>query len=104
MRDGTSCLSLVLSATNVRACAPPPTSYSAQLRAYTHLSESLLVTSPVGEAVHQSLVQANSMGLGDKYIASLITAQERLHGVKISSLPDDASAAAPGPAESKKKA
>ena len=53
------------------------------LRAYTHLTESLTLPSPVGEAVHQSLVQANALGLGDKYIASLITAQERLCNVKI---------------------
>jgi 3-hydroxyisobutyrate dehydrogenase-like beta-hydroxyacid dehydrogenase len=53
------------------------------LRAYTHLTESLCIASPVGEAVHQSLVQANAMGLGDKYIASLITAQEKLCNVVI---------------------
>lgn len=28
------------------------------------------------------------MGLGNRYIASLVTAQERLHGVKISTLPE----------------
>jgi len=32
-------------------------------------------------------MQANSLGLGEKYIASLVTAQERLHGIKISTLP-----------------
>lgn len=57
------------------------------LRAYTHLTESLCLPSTVGEAVHQSLVTANCLGLGDKYIASLITAQEKLTGVKI--VPDD---------------
>ena len=60
------------------------------LRAYTHLTESLCLPSPVGEAVHQSLVTANCLGLGDKYIASLITAQEKLTGVKI--VPDDGKA------------
>ena len=55
-----------------------------QLRAYTHLTESLMLPSTVGEAVHQSLVQANAFGLGDKYIASLITAQEKLTGLSIS--------------------
>jgi 3-hydroxyisobutyrate dehydrogenase-like beta-hydroxyacid dehydrogenase len=53
------------------------------LRAYTHLTESLNIPSPVGEAVHQSLVQANAMGLGDKFIASLITAQENINSVVI---------------------
>jgi 3-hydroxyisobutyrate dehydrogenase-like beta-hydroxyacid dehydrogenase len=53
------------------------------LRAYTHLTESLNIPSPVGEAVHQSLVQANAMGLGDKFIASLITAQEKVNSVVI---------------------
>ena len=37
--------------------------------------------------MHQSLVQANAFGLGDKYIASLVTSQELLTGVKISTLP-----------------
>lgn len=50
------------------------------LRAYTHLTESLTLPSHMGEAVHQALVQANAMGLGEKYIASLITAQEKLAG------------------------
>jgi 3-hydroxyisobutyrate dehydrogenase-like beta-hydroxyacid dehydrogenase len=62
------------------------------LRAYTHLTEGLGIPSPVGEAVHQSLVQANALGLGDKYIASLITAQEKLLGVTI----DKYEVAAPG--------
>jgi hypothetical protein len=33
--------------------------------------------------VHQSLVTANLLGLGDKYVASLIESQEKLAGVKI---------------------
>ena len=53
------------------------------LRYYTHLAESLPVPCIVGEAVHQSLVTANLLGLGDKYVASLIEAQEKLAGVKI---------------------
>jgi hypothetical protein len=58
-----------------------------QLRAYTHLTETLNLPSHVAGAVHQSLVQANAFGLGDKYIASLVTSQELLTGVKISTLP-----------------
>ena len=53
------------------------------LRYYTHFAESLPVPAIVGEAVHQSLVNANLLGFGDKYVASLIEAQERLAGVKI---------------------
>jgi 3-hydroxyisobutyrate dehydrogenase-like beta-hydroxyacid dehydrogenase len=53
------------------------------LRYYTHFAESLPTSAIVGEAVHQSLVTANMLGLGDKYVASLIEAQEKLAGVKI---------------------
>jgi len=53
------------------------------LRYYTHFAESLPVSAIVGEAVHQSLVHANLMGFGDKYVASLVEAQEQLNGVKI---------------------
>ena len=57
------------------------------LKNYTHLTEALQQPTPVADAVHSALIQANSFGLGDKYIASLITAQEKLHGIKISTLP-----------------
>jgi len=53
------------------------------LRYYTHMAESLPVSAIMGEAVHQSLVNANLLGFGDKYIASLLEAQEKLNGVKI---------------------
>jgi len=53
------------------------------LRYYTHLAESLPVPCIVGEAVHQSLVTANLLGLGEKYVASLVEAQEKLAGVSI---------------------
>jgi 3-hydroxyisobutyrate dehydrogenase-like beta-hydroxyacid dehydrogenase len=53
------------------------------IRYYTHLAESLPVSAVVGEAVHQSLVHANLMGFGDRYIASLIEAQEKLAGLTI---------------------
>ena len=56
---------------------------SKDLRAYTALAADLGVPASVGAAVHQALVQANALGLGDKYIASLITAQEQLAGVTI---------------------
>ena len=53
------------------------------LRYYTHFAESLPVSAIIGEAVHQSLVNANLMGFGDKYVASLIEAQSKLNGVDI---------------------
>jgi 3-hydroxyisobutyrate dehydrogenase-like beta-hydroxyacid dehydrogenase len=53
------------------------------LRYYTHVAESLPVPCIVGDAVHQSLVTANLLGFGDKYVASLVEAQEKLAGVKI---------------------
>jgi 3-hydroxyisobutyrate dehydrogenase-like beta-hydroxyacid dehydrogenase len=53
------------------------------LRYYTHFAESLPTPAIVGEAVHQSLVNANLLGFGDKYVASLLEAQEKLGGVKI---------------------
>jgi 3-hydroxyisobutyrate dehydrogenase-like beta-hydroxyacid dehydrogenase len=53
------------------------------LRYYTHFSESLPTPAIVGEAVHQSLVNANLLGFGDKFIASLLEAQEKLAGVNI---------------------
>ena len=53
------------------------------LRYYTHFAESLPVPAIIGEAVHQSLVTANLLGFGNKYVASLVEAQEKLAGVKI---------------------
>jgi len=53
------------------------------LRYYTHFAESLPTPAIVGEAVHQSLVNANLLGFGEKYVASLIEAQEKLGSVKI---------------------
>ena len=53
------------------------------LRYYTHLSESLPTTSFLAEAAHQSFVQAANLGLGDRFIASLLEAQETLNGVRI---------------------
>jgi 3-hydroxyisobutyrate dehydrogenase-like beta-hydroxyacid dehydrogenase len=53
------------------------------MRYYTHLAESLPASAILGEAVHQTMVQANLLGFGDKYIASLMEAQEKLAGVTI---------------------
>ena len=53
------------------------------LRYYTHFTESMMMPSVMGEAVHQSLVMANALGFGERYVASLIEAQEKLVGVTI---------------------
>jgi 3-hydroxyisobutyrate dehydrogenase-like beta-hydroxyacid dehydrogenase len=53
------------------------------LRYYTHFTESMMIPSIIGEAVHQSLVTANALGFGDSYVPSLIEAQEKLAGVSI---------------------
>jgi len=57
------------------------------LRYYTHLTESMMVPSVMGEALHQSLVTANALGLGDRFVPSLVEAQEKLAGVKIVGAP-----------------
>ena len=53
------------------------------LRYYTHLAENLPVPSFMGEAAHQAFIQAVNAGFGDKLIASLFEAQEKLNDVKI---------------------
>ena len=53
------------------------------MRYYMHFTESLPTPAIVGSAVYQSLVTANLLGFGDKYVASLIEAQEKMAGVKI---------------------
>ena len=59
------------------------TNVQKDLRYYTHLAESLPVASFMGEAAHQSFVQAVNLGYGDKLIASLFEAQEKVSNVKI---------------------
>lgn len=53
------------------------------LRYYTHLAEELAVPSVMGEAVHQSLTLASALGHGDKFVPSLLEAQEQLSGARI---------------------
>ena len=53
------------------------------LRYYTHFTESMMLPSVIGEAVHQSLVTANALGFGDRYVPSLVEAQEKLTGITI---------------------
>jgi 3-hydroxyisobutyrate dehydrogenase-like beta-hydroxyacid dehydrogenase len=53
------------------------------LRYYTHMTEMLPSTSFIAEAVHQSFILADNMGLGGKFVPSLIEAQEKINGVSI---------------------
>jgi 3-hydroxyisobutyrate dehydrogenase-like beta-hydroxyacid dehydrogenase len=53
------------------------------MRYYTHMAEQLGVPSPVGEAVHQALVQATALGLADRFMPSLLEAQEQLNQMQI---------------------
>jgi 3-hydroxyisobutyrate dehydrogenase-like beta-hydroxyacid dehydrogenase len=53
------------------------------LRYYTHFTEQMMLPSIIGEAVHQSLVTANALGFGDRFVPSLIEAQEKIAGVQI---------------------
>jgi 3-hydroxyisobutyrate dehydrogenase-like beta-hydroxyacid dehydrogenase len=53
------------------------------VRYYTHLAEGLSIPTVVGEAVHQSLALASALGHGNKYVPSLVEAQEQLTGARI---------------------
>ncbi|MBC7918598.1 MAG: NAD(P)-dependent oxidoreductase [Rhodoferax sp.] len=53
------------------------------LRYYAHMAEMLPVASLMGAAAHQSFIQASNAGFGDKLIASLFEAQEKINDVKI---------------------
>jgi 3-hydroxyisobutyrate dehydrogenase-like beta-hydroxyacid dehydrogenase len=50
---------------------------------FTHMLESAGVPGFVSEAVHQSYRQAIALGLGDRYIASMLEMQEKINGVSI---------------------
>ncbi|MEO8058573.1 MAG: NAD(P)-dependent oxidoreductase [Burkholderiales bacterium] len=53
------------------------------IRYYTHLAEGMAIPTVMGEAVHQSLSLACALGFGEKFVPSLVEAQEKLAGVKI---------------------
>jgi 3-hydroxyisobutyrate dehydrogenase-like beta-hydroxyacid dehydrogenase len=53
------------------------------IRYYTHMTEGIPMTSIMGEATHQSLVNASMLGFGGEFVPSLIKAQEKMNGVKI---------------------
>lgn len=53
------------------------------VRYYTHLAESLAVPAVVGESVHQTLVLASALGYGNRFVPSLVEAQEKITGARI---------------------
>jgi 3-hydroxyisobutyrate dehydrogenase-like beta-hydroxyacid dehydrogenase len=50
---------------------------------YSRFTASLPLPSPIGAATHQALLQAASLGLGERMVTSLLEAQEQLNGVRI---------------------
>lgn len=55
------------------------------VRYYTRLAGDAGVPSVVGDGVHEALGIASALGFGDQFVPSLVTAQEKLNGVGISS-------------------
>ena len=55
------------------------------LRYYTHMTENGGLPSLMGEAVHQSFVQASALGFKDRLIASLIEAQAKVNNLQFAS-------------------
>jgi 3-hydroxyisobutyrate dehydrogenase-like beta-hydroxyacid dehydrogenase len=53
------------------------------LRYYTHMTEEAGVPSALGEAVHQTFVQAAALGFADRFVPSLLEAQERINDIRI---------------------
>jgi 3-hydroxyisobutyrate dehydrogenase-like beta-hydroxyacid dehydrogenase len=49
--------------------------------------QAMLANAPLagamGAALHQTLVQANALGLGDKFVPSLIEAHEKVNGIRV---------------------
>ena len=50
---------------------------------YQQLAASASAPGPMGAALMQTLVQADALGLGSKYIASLIEAHEKINGMQV---------------------
>ena len=50
---------------------------------YQQFAASASVPGPMGAALMQTLVQANALGLADRYVASLIEAHEKINGMQV---------------------
>jgi 3-hydroxyisobutyrate dehydrogenase-like beta-hydroxyacid dehydrogenase len=53
------------------------------LRYYTHMTETAPVATPIADAIHGTFLAAVGLGLGAKYVPSLIEAHEKLNGFQI---------------------
>ena len=53
------------------------------IRYYTRLAESVNVPCSHGDAVLANLAMASALGYGNKFVPSLIEAQEKINGIKI---------------------
>ena len=50
---------------------------------YQQMVAGASLAGPMGSALHQVLVQANALGLGEKFVPSLVEAYERVNGLNI---------------------
>ena len=50
---------------------------------YQQMAAGATLAGPMGSALHQVLVQANALGLGEKFVPSLIEAYEKLNGFTV---------------------
>ena len=50
---------------------------------YQQMAAGATLAGPMGSALHQVLVQANALGLGEKFVPSLIEAYERVNGLTV---------------------
>lgn len=50
---------------------------------YQQMAGNASFAGPLGGVLYQQLVQANALGLGEKFVPSLIEAYERINGIKI---------------------
>jgi 3-hydroxyisobutyrate dehydrogenase-like beta-hydroxyacid dehydrogenase len=50
---------------------------------YQGMAAGAPLAGPMGAALHQTLVQANALGLGERFVPSLIEAHEKLNGISI---------------------
>lgn len=54
------------------------------VRYYTRLAGELGYVAPMGSAAHEALALASAQGLGSQFVPSLVKAQEKLNGVRLS--------------------
>ena len=50
---------------------------------YQQMIAAAPMAGPMGAALHQVLVQANALGLGEKFVPSLIEAHEKVNGIRV---------------------